>query len=281
MKQNINKIRFLFLFVTLLCGVVSISDLIAVTYMPIGDAMTIILCGAVSTAMLAAIFLNERFRLWKLACSLLVVSGIIMVIRPPFIFGNDTDVDIFRNVTEAKNNTSSYTHKSYAKDYYYIGALAAFTFMLSDAISRIIMKILLQNKSTKSSALFLFYHGFLCIGISLIMPVIDSDQPILFSAESVGQYDYSEWICLFIFAIIGVATFYTRWKALQLVGPVILGFIRTSEIVISYATEVVIFDTLPCLSSMFGAISIMVACIGILLENISLKYLPTKIQTMF
>ena len=50
MKQDINKIRFLFVFVTLLCGVVSISDLIAVTYMPIGDAMTIILCGAVPTA---------------------------------------------------------------------------------------------------------------------------------------------------------------------------------------------------------------------------------------
>ena len=281
MKQNIDKIRFLFVFVTLLCGVVSISDLIAVTYMPIGDAMTIILCGAVPTAILAAIFLDERFRLWKLVCSLLVVSGIIMVIRPPFIFGNDKDTDIFRNLTETKNNTSFNTNKSYAKDYYYIGALAAFTFMLSDAISRIIMKILLQNKSTKSSALFLFYHGFLCVGISFMMPLIDGDQRNLFPAENVAQYDSSAWICLSIFAIIGVATFYTRWKALQLVGPVILGFIRTSEIVISYVTEIVLFDTLPYLSSMFGAIFITGACIGILLENILLKYLPAKIQPMF
>ena len=114
-----------------------------------------------------------------------------------------------------------------------------------------------------------------------MMSLIDSDQPILFTAENVGQYDYSEWISLFIFAIIGVATFYTRWKALQLVGPVILGFIRTSEIVISYATEIVLFDTLPYVSSIFGAMFITVACIGILLENILLKYLPAKIQPIF
>ena len=87
--ENIFKIRILFLICPFFASIGYISDIIAVSSMPIGDAMAIIFSCALPTVLMAAIFLNERLRLCKIVCCVLLVSGIIMVIRPPFIFGDD------------------------------------------------------------------------------------------------------------------------------------------------------------------------------------------------
>ena len=73
MDKNVHKIRILFLLAVFFSGIFNLTDLIAVAYMPIGDAMTIILCGAIPTVILAAIFLDERLRLFKIICSVFVV----------------------------------------------------------------------------------------------------------------------------------------------------------------------------------------------------------------
>ena len=281
MDKNIHKIRVIFVLATIFAGIFYLADLIAVSYMPIGDAMTIILCGAVPTVIMAAIFLEERLRLYKITCSILIVTGIILVIRPPFIFDNDEEIIKFRNMSETNSTSSMASDTSTVRKYYYIGALAAIVCMLSNAIFRTMMKFLHQNKSSKSSALFLLYHGIWCLIISFSMPLIESNQRILFPSHNIKQYDAWQWLSLFIFAIIGVTNFYLRLKSLQLVGPVIVGFVRTSEIVVSYVVEIIIFHTIPYLSSVFGAMFIMIACIGVLLEDKFLKCLPSKLQPIF
>ena len=281
LDKNIHKIRAFFLLATFCGGIFNLTDLVAVQYMPIGDAMTIILCGAIPTVILAAIFLDERLRLFKMICCVFVVTGIILVIRPPFLFNYEAATMISNNYSESNNITLIKTEKPKTHNHYYVGALGAFICMMSNAIFRTMIKIVHQNKSSRSSELMLLYHGILCVIISFLMTLIESNQRILFPSDEVEPYDTWQWLSLAAFAVVGVSKFFMRLKALQLVGPVVVGFVRTSEILVSYLVEIIIFHTIPFLSSIFGAIFIMIACIGVLFEDKFLKCLPSKLQPIF
>ena len=281
LDKNVHKIRILFLLAVFFSGIFNLTDLIAVAYMPIGDAMTIILCGAIPTVILAAIFLEERLRLFKIICSVFVVTGIILVIRPPFLFNNEAEMMNSSKNSESINFTTAAPDKPRTHDHYYIGALGAFICMMSNAIFRTMIKVLHQNKSSRSSELMLLYHGLLCVVISFMMTLIESNQRILFASDDVEPYNVWQWLSLALFAVIGVTKFFMRLKALQLVGPVVVGFVRTSEILVSYLVEIVIFHVIPYLSSIFGAIFVMIACIGVLLEDKFLKCLPSNLEPIF
>ena len=128
------------------------SDLIAISFMPLGDAMTIIMSSVLPTMILAAIFLKERLRLYKIFCSILVVSGIVLVLRPPFVFGNSVELEmdagfnvsipLKTNKTLSKEVETSSKINSPQFKYYYIGAIAALAAMLSSVAMRTVMKML-------------------------------------------------------------------------------------------------------------------------------------------
>ena len=63
-----------------------ITDFYCVTNMPLGDASAIIFSAPLPTMIFSAIFLGSRLRLYKIFCGLLLYTGIMLVIRPPFIF---------------------------------------------------------------------------------------------------------------------------------------------------------------------------------------------------
>ena len=63
-----------------------ITDFYCVTNMPLGDATAIIFSAPLPTMILSAVFLGSRLRLYKIFCGLLLYTGIMLVIRPPFIF---------------------------------------------------------------------------------------------------------------------------------------------------------------------------------------------------
>ena len=62
-EKNIHKIRAILFSYGFFGAVFASTDLIAIYYMPLGDAMTIILSSVLPTMILAAIFLNEKIRL--------------------------------------------------------------------------------------------------------------------------------------------------------------------------------------------------------------------------
>ena len=158
--KNLNKIRLTLFAFAFFGAAFNSTDLIAIYFMPLGDAMTIIMSSVLPTMILAAIFLKERLRLYKLICAILVITGIVLVIRPPFVFGNSIDQGTQFRVNESRtislNNTTSNNFNmssitsSSRSEYYYIGAAAALICMVSSAIFRVLMKTLVNNKSKNS-----------------------------------------------------------------------------------------------------------------------------------
>ena len=162
-----------------------------------------------------------------------------------------------------------------------MGALAAFICMFSYAIFGIMVRYLQQNIGYKSPEIFLFYHGFYCIVISVIMYAFENKGVIWSLQQHLEQYDKLRCLFLFIFGIIGAAQNYVRFKSRLLVGPVALGFLQASEIIVSYLIQVILFNTIPDLTTVLGAIFIMIACTGILLEKKLSDCLPPKLQRLF
>ena len=258
--KNIHTMRMLLFAYGVFGALFNATDLIAVYFMPLGDAMTIIMSSVLPTTVLAAIFLKERLRLYKSFCVIWVIIGLVLVIRPPFLF-------VEENIPRSK--------------LYYIGALSGLICMISSASFRIVMKILVNNKSTSSFGIPLLYTSVCILIIALILPAFGGDQKILFSSVKTENYDTWQWIGLFATAILGITQHSTRFMAIKLISPVLVSFIRTSEIIVAYIIQITITGTRPYVTSLIGSGFVIIACIGVILESWLLKILNPNIPWLF
>ena len=77
----------------------------AVSAIPVGDAETLIYSNPLFTMIFSAIFLGIRLRLYKTFLGTMLISGIILVVRPPFLFPDDSDGAII-----LPSNSSEHIH---------------------------------------------------------------------------------------------------------------------------------------------------------------------------
>ena len=289
--QNLNLMRLLLFVFAFLGASFNTTDLIAITFMPLGDAMTIILSAVLPTVVLAAIFLKERLRLYKILCSILVITGIVLVLRPPFLFQNSVEhrmeqsfntlIPLTTNKTMPEKLENFPKQNSSEFDNYYIGAIAALIAMFSIAGTRTLIKILLKNKSTKPYAIQLFYHNFANLIVAMVLPAFGGNQRILFPSVDVEIYDVWQWLGIVAVAIIGFIHHRTRYMALKLISPTLVSFIRTSEIVFAYVIQLAILGTKPYVTSLIGSGLVMLACIAIIFESLAIQKMNPKIQFLF
>ena len=87
--------RFVMMFQGLLGGFMIICSFCSVLYLPLGDALTLIFSAPISTMVMAAIFLGHRLRFYKITFGLLLLSGTVLVVRPPFLFNVNWPAESF------------------------------------------------------------------------------------------------------------------------------------------------------------------------------------------
>ena len=84
--HNISLLRLLLPLNGIFGGMCILSDFYSVSSMPLGDASAIILSAPLPSMVLSAIFLGTRLRGFKILCGALLYGGVLLVIRPPFLF---------------------------------------------------------------------------------------------------------------------------------------------------------------------------------------------------
>ena len=89
----------------------------AVSKIPIGDALTVVYGSPLFTMILSFIFLGHRLRLYKLSFALVLIVGIILVVRPPFLF-HDKDQKIIKK-SHNSHVSISYVKKSHDSQYFW------------------------------------------------------------------------------------------------------------------------------------------------------------------
>ena len=248
--------------------------------MPLGDSTAITLCSVLPTMIFASICLKERIRIYKAICGILVISGIVLVIRPPFVFPSMILNNKYGSRFSTNVTTSTAERNYYMDSYYYFGAASALCCIVCKAVSNITVKILVQNVSSSSSELFTFYYSMGCIIVTVVAPFIGGNQRILLPYSHADPYDLSSCIGLCFIAIMGVMTAFMRVYAIILVGPVIVSFVSTTKIIASYLVQIILFHTIPGMFPIVGSICIAAACVGVLLEDMVLNYLPPRLHAI-
>ena len=138
--------------------------------------------------------------------------------------------------------------------------------MLSVATFRTMNQFWQQNKSYSSSKLLLLCHGIWRVICSLIMPLVENNQRILIATKNVGQFDVLGWICLPCL----ISRFTTTFVHLKFSSICSICFIVSFivlGVIVSYLLEIIIFHTIPYVLCVFIATFIIIACIGVLLED--------------
>ena len=88
-KNQRNCIWFIFFCFQGVCAAgIIIFMFISVLLIPLGDASTVIFTAPIFCMILSAVFLEDRLGLFKIFAGMLLLVGVILVVRPPFLFPN-------------------------------------------------------------------------------------------------------------------------------------------------------------------------------------------------
>ena len=193
--------------------------------MNIGDASAIIFSSPLITGILAAVLLKERFTIFNLVATIVSFAGVILVARPPFIFG---------------------THGSESQIHF---AIAGIAFMGAMGTSFAILNIR-KIGDRVDSYVITYYFSIICF----IIPVIIFSITAVYRLPPCG---YARWLLILI-GVLGFLGQISFTKAIQLEKATLIAVIRTTDVIFGYILEIIIFGSVPTLLSILGSLLVIV-----------------------
>ncbi|XP_036936827.1 solute carrier family 35 member G1 [Acanthopagrus latus] len=210
----------------------------AVQQMPLADATVIMFSNPVFTSLLAWIFLKERCTIWDLVFMVFTLTGVILIARPPFIFG-----DHLRGIE------GNYTN-------HIKGTIAAFAGAVGAAFTYVVLR-----KIGKSVHYYLSVWYYAVIGfIECIITVSVLGE---WKIPSCGR---DRWLLMLI-AVLGIAgqSFLTKALQIEKAGPVAL--VRTVDVVLAFLFQFIFFNRAPTWWSLGGALFVVASTSGVALRK--------------
>lgn len=220
----------LVLLVRSFAGATSLSLIFyAVRHMPLADASVIIFSVPVVVVVFARIFLKEQCGLFHYCTLFLTMIGVLMITRPPILFGHST------------------------KKYNFLGPLAALLSTIFGAIVYILLKVL---KNLHFSAIMITFATYTILQTSgmawasgnLCWPKCGSERLLV---VALGVTSFSGQMLLTI--------------ASQLEEAGLVAMARTVDVVFAFAWQILFFGEVPNVFSLIGAllVTLSVMLIGL------------------
>ncbi|KPP62137.1 hypothetical protein Z043_119690 [Scleropages formosus] len=209
----------------------------AVQQMPLADATVIFFSNPVFTSVLAWIFLKEKCTLWDFAFTLLTVTGVVLIARPPFLFGSDA------------SSIEDYTD-------HIKGTVAAFLGAIAAACTLVILRKMGKNVHYYLSVWYYAVIGFIeCI---IILFVIDK--------WTVPFCGWDRWLLMLI-GFLGIVgqTFLTKAVQIEKAGPVAL--MRTLDVVLAFLLQFFFLGRVPTWWSLGGTLCVIGSTTGMALRK--------------
>ncbi|XP_061403210.1 solute carrier family 35 member G1 [Lethenteron reissneri] len=197
----------------------------AVRSVPLADATVIAFSSPAFTGLLACCCLRERCRPWEPPLTLLALTGVVLIVRPPFIFG-DGDGDDWLS-----DSSSSSSRRLW-------GSLAALGTALLSAVTIVVLR---RMGSAVSTLVSTWFYSVIGLGLALAaLAVVSALDP---GAAPVLPPCNPLWLrpALLASGLLGVAAQMLLSRALQLerAGPVAL--VRTVDVLLSLAWQQLLF----------------------------------------
>ncbi|KAL4640063.1 solute carrier family 35 member G1, partial [Arapaima gigas] len=210
----------------------------AVQQMPLADATVIVFSNPVFTSLLAWIFLKEKCTLWDFVFTLFTLTGVILIARPPFLFGSD-----------ASGMEEDYTN-------HIKGTIAAVVAAIGAACTLVVLRKMGKSVHYYLSVWYYAIIGFIeCI---IVLFIIDE--------WTVPYCGWDRWILMLIgfLGIIG-QTFLTKALHIEKAGPVAL--MRTMDVVLAFLLQFFFLGRSPTWWSLGGALCVIGSTTGVALKK--------------
>ncbi|XP_066518691.1 solute carrier family 35 member G1 isoform X2 [Hoplias malabaricus] len=210
----------------------------AVIQMPLADATVITFSNPVFTALLAWVFLNERCTVWDVVFTIFTLTGVILIARPPFLFGGE--------LTGIEGNYSNHIK----------GTVAAFAGAIGAACTMVILRKMGKN-----------VHYCLSIWYYAVLGLIECTVALFILDEwTVPSCSCDRWSLVAI-GLLGIAGQMFLTKALQIenAGPVAL--MRTMDVVLAFILQFFFLNLTPTWWSLGGALCVISSTSGVVLRK--------------
>ena len=204
--------------------------------MNIGDAAAIIYSSPFITGILAAILLKEKLTIFNLLATVVSFGGVILVSRPPFIFGSH-----YGDVSGAR----------------FAVAGIAFCGTICNSIGILCVR---KIGNTVNGHALIYYFSVVCCLVPLIITGIIGSFPL----PPCGSTRY----LLVVVGLLGLLSQLSYVKAIQLEEAMLVAVIRTLDVLFGYILEITIFGSTPSLLSVVGAVLVVSAASAVGLNKI-------------
>ena len=276
--KNLYVLRILLLLQGLFGGFNNLGAFVAVTMMPIGDAHALVFSAPLPTMLLSSVLFRTKVRIYKFLCAISVLSGIILIAKPSYIFGvqhfaqkTNTSIIIKDDVNRTIRWSPLQNRHIYDTEYNY-GVAAALFASISRGCQSITISYLYTNKSTQTANLIGLYAG---IG-GLLVPI----TAILVNMESFSEFNQNigatSLYSLLCIGILGTAGTFMLIKSIEIIGSVLESFFRTSDIIVAYLLQVMLFHEEVNLLSLVGSAAIVASIMFMSIEDILVKKIPNQ-----
>ncbi|KAL0180075.1 hypothetical protein M9458_025517 [Cirrhinus mrigala] len=210
----------------------------AVLQMPLADATVIMFSNPVFTALLAWIFLKERCTIWDVVFTVFTLTGVILIARPPFLFGG-----------ELSGIEGDYTN-------HIKGTVAAFAGAIGAACTMVILR-----KIGKS------VHYYLSVWYYAVLGLIECVIVLFILDEwKIPSCGWDRWTLMAI-GLLGIAgqTFLTKALQIEKAGPVAL--MRTMDVVLAFILQFLFLNRKPTWWSLGGALCVISSTSGVAIKK--------------
>ncbi|XP_062958413.1 solute carrier family 35 member G1 isoform X2 [Cynocephalus volans] len=221
----------------ILRGVIGSTAMILIYYAyqttSLADATVITFSCPVFTSIFAWIFLKEKYSPWDALFSMFSITGVILIMRPPFLFGSN----------------SSGMEESYSV--HLKGMFAAIGHTVLAALTLVILR-----KMGKSVDYFLSIWYYVVLGLA--------ETIIVLSVLREWSLPYCGLDRLFLILIglfgLGAQVFLTKAIQIEKLGPIAI--MRTMDVVFAFIFQIIFFNDVPTWWTVGGAFCVVVSNIG-------------------
>ncbi|ELK00898.1 solute carrier family 35 member G1 isoform X1 [Pteropus alecto] len=199
----------------------------------LADATVISFSCPVFTAILAWIFLKEKYSLWDALFTSFAIIGVILIVRPPFLFGSNTAEMVESYSDHVKGSMASVAHALFA----------AFT-------------LIILRKMGKSVEYFLSIWYYVVLGL------VECVTILFITGDWRLPYCGLDRLFLILIGLFGLAGQVFLTKALQIekAGPVAI--VKTMDVVFAFVFQIIFLNDVPTWWTVGGALCVVASSSG-------------------
>ena len=237
-------------------GLLLLFIYMAIQRVPLGNSSAIFFCTPVFTFVFAVCMLGERMGLYRVFISVLMLAGVCLITRPPFIFGPDSAP----SPSSGHSNGDEYSFSM-------VGYVLALMVPVMSALVSIVTR---QLKHIHPSVLMLWFGlGGLAVALGGMTAVGSFDfSDVLGKGE---DYDYKTISCVIAICVFGIIGNVLYTVAMKFVSPSKANVFRSFEVILNFVLQITIEHMNFHLIALLGIACLLLAVVATGFENEAMR----------